>query len=397
MTAEDQRPIPPQRHRYFIRHPGFNILFRMLDFFLRVATKVARRPKLNRQVRRVLVTNCAHLGDVVLATAVLPEIKAAYPEARIGILVGSWASQVVKGNPLLDWIHHVDHWRLSRAMLPLRAKVAIWWQTRRQALKEIRDVDYDIAIDLYFYFPNSIALLWQSGIPCRIGYANAGLGPLLTKALNINMESNQRSIIDLNLDLVRELPNMNFVVAEKATPFIARHDIDVALLSCPKNYTVLHLGAGAPLKEWPESSWVTLAQQLLKQGNRLVLTGHGHREKNIIHRFRKHVPEALDLCERLTWKEFVEVIANARLLIVGDSVAAHIATAVNTPTIVIAHGMTNPHLWRPTNPRSRVLMNQVQCAPCYRNSGCASMECLRKIDPLQVLAEANQLVSRAVN
>jgi ADP-heptose:LPS heptosyltransferase len=130
---------------------------------------------------------------------------------------------------------------------------------------------------------------------------------------------------------------------------------------------------------------------LLKNGNRVVLTGSGAREKEKISRFRRAVPESIDLCQHLEWKEFVEIIANARLLIVSDSVAAHVATAVSTPTIVIGHGMTNQYLWRPSNPRSKVLMHSVQCAPCYRNSGCSSMACVRQLDPLLVLSEAEKI------
>lgn len=378
-----------------MRHRGFNFLFRSMDVVLSAASALTRRAPPPRPVRRVLIANGAHLGDIVLSTAVLPVIKAAYPDARIGMLVGSWAGPVVQGHALLEWVHSVDHWRLNRAALPLKDKIATWWRSRRRALHEIREVDYDVAIDLYFYFPNSIALLWQAGIPQRIGYTSAGLGPLLTSALDIDMTTNLRSIVELHLDLVCQMPGIGAPRIDLALPNIPRAAVDVQTIVGPGEYVVLHIGSGSALKDWPESSWAVLARELLAQGHRLVLTGTGAREKEKIERFRLEVPETLDLCDRLKWKEFVEVIARARLLVASDSVAAHIASAVDTPAVVTGHGMTNLHLWRPACPRAKVLMHPVPCAPCYRNAGCASMTCLRELAPSVVYAEAYRLMAAA--
>jgi ADP-heptose:LPS heptosyltransferase len=393
MTRNDRQPLAPQRGRYFMRHLAFNLLFRGIDAMLCATRALSRRPAPSRPVRRVLIANGAHLGDIVLSTAVLPVIKAAYPGARIGILVGSWAGPVVQGHALLDWVHRVDHFRLNRAALPLKTKIATWWRTRRDALREIREVDYDVAVDLYFYFPNSIALLWQARIPQRIGYTTAGLGPLLTRGLDIDMASNRRSIIELHLELLRQMPSIGAPRADLAVPNIPRYSVDVAALAGAGQYVVLHLGSGSALKDWPESSWVVLARQLLAEGHRLVLTGSGIREKEKIESFRREMPETLDLCDRLKWKEFVEVIANAQLLVASDSVAVHVATAVDTPAVVTGHGMTNMHLWRPASPRGKVVIHPVSCAPCYRNAGCASMACLRELDPSVVKAEADRLMA----
>lgn len=376
-----------------MRHRGFNLFFRSVDTVLHVVGALTRRPAVPGPVRRVLIANGAHLGDIVLSTAILPVINAAYPEARIGMLIGSWAGPVVQDHALLEWVHRVDHWRLNRAALPLQAKLSTWWRSRRQALREIREVNYDVAIDLYFYFPNSVGLIWQAGIPQRIGYTSAGLGPLLTRAFDINMRDSHRSIVELHLDLVRQIICIGPLRTELARPNIPRKSVDVERIAGRGDYVVLHLGSGSALKDWPESSWALLGRQLVAQSRRLVLTGTGVREREKVERFRRAVPEALDLCDRLNWKEFVEVIAHARLLVASDSVAAHVASAVDTPAVVTGHGMTNLYLWRPASPRATVLMHPVPCAPCYRNAGCASMSCLRELAPSTVLAEAERLLT----
>ncbi|UUX96769.1 glycosyltransferase family 9 protein [Aquabacterium sp. J223] len=391
----DQRPLPPQRGRYFARNRLANVLLYAVDATLALFVGIWRRlwpPTAGTPVRRVLVANGAHLGDVVLATAVLPLLKDALPGVQIGMLVGSWGSPVVEKHPLLDWVHRVDHWRISRAPHTRRVKLACWWRTRRQALREIRAVRYDVAIDLYFYLPNSIALLWQAGIPRRIGYTSAGLGPLLTQALDVQMQGSRRSMLEHHLTLLREIPGIGAADRLPARPVLPRHLIDVASLVGEGPFVVLHAGSGSPRKDWPESSWLTLGRQFQAQGRRLVLTGAGPREREKVARLHAGLPQALDLCDRLPWAAFVEVLAKAELVVCSDSVAAHIAAAVDAPVVVTGHGMTNRFLWQPPSTRARVLVNQVPCAPCYRNQGCATMDCLRGIEPAEVAACATSLL-----
>jgi hypothetical protein len=115
---DDQFPRLPMRGRYFVRHPAFNALFRIMDSAARLVLKWVPRPSCatdRLQVRKILIANGAHLGDIVLATSVLPALKQRFPGAQLGMLVGSWSRPVIDQHPLLDWIHTVDHWKASRA------------------------------------------------------------------------------------------------------------------------------------------------------------------------------------------------------------------------------------------------------------------------------------------
>jgi len=58
-------------------------------------------PAASRTPRRILVANTAHLGDLVLATSVLPALKSAHPEAEIGFLCGGWNQPLAEGHPLV--------------------------------------------------------------------------------------------------------------------------------------------------------------------------------------------------------------------------------------------------------------------------------------------------------
>ncbi len=154
---------------------------------------------------------------------------------------------------------------------------------------------------------------------------------------------------------------------------------------------MLHPGAGAAHKEWPAEKWRGLAKRLLARGRRIVFTGHGEPEKEKIERLIAGLDGCVSLCGRLSWRDFVAVVAGARLVVGVESVVGHVAAAVGTPCVVVCGGVVNPAHWRPWGEQVRVLTHAVACAPCYRKGGCAGMECVRHVGVDSVLYAIDEL------
>lgn len=333
--------------------------------------------------RRLLLACTGHLGDVVLATAVLPVLRHAFPTCRIGFLVGSWARPVLDRHPLVNWLHHFDHWKLNRAASTWSQKLWRHLRTRRRALREIRSLGYDAAIDLRYYFGNAIPLLWQAGIPVRIGYTSGGFGPLLTHPVSWRIR--ECHVVDYLADLARVLP-INERDMTRLQPVLPPDPDSPALPGCVEGlgrrrtpYVVAHMGSGARFKEWPGPKWRALTQRLTREGWTLLLTGSTRSEGEAAERVAAGLAGCINACGQLNWSQFVAVVRQARLVIGVDSVAGHIAAAVGTPCVVIGNGITHPAHWKPRSPHSRVLLQPVACAPCYRPRGCAGMECVRHV------------------
>ena len=368
-------PKPPIRGKYSIRSPAVNFLFRCLDAALSVC--IPRRPSARPGLppQRILISDIAHLGDVLMATSVLPVLQSAYPEARISFLVGSWSLPVLQNHPLVDKIHVLDHWAHNRASISRRAKFQQYLQTRRNALREIKAARYDIAFDLYWNFPNTLPLLWQAKIPRRVGYESGGFGPLATDCLEFGdkrLHAAQRF-----LNLVKTLPLTESDEAKLATVLPPLEAQDPGELQ-GRDYLVFHVGAADSFREWATPHWRELAQQFIAQGHRIVFTGVGDRDQAQIAQIMEGLDGCVNLCNRLKWAGFVAAIARARLLVCVDTVAGHVAAAVGTPCAVITAGRW-PYLWRPLSQHARIVMHSVPCAPCHRNTGCDGMECLRNV------------------
>lgn len=387
------RAVKEPRPR-FRRRPS-NPVLRGIDAFLRLLGFGKTGPGTVPMVapRTILICNGAHLGDVVLATAVLPVLKDAFPTARIGMVVGSWARVVIAGHPLVEWVHSVDHWLQNRSRIALWRR---WWRhlaTHLRALKEIRALKYDAAIDLYPTFGNHVLLLWQAGIPTRIAYSAGGLGPLLTHAKD--WQDLDQSMVEYHAQLLRELGigdrslrHLKSCLPEPTEIEIGKH----FRATSNDGYIVLHVGTGLECKEWSLEGWRGVAQQLTQRGFPLVFTGSGQREERHISAIVSGLTRCHNLSGRLSWQESVSVIKHARMVICADSVMAHVAATFDIPCVVIGSGIVTPAHWRPRSPNAVVLMKPVPCSPCYLKQGCPGRECILGVTVDDVMREFDRLI-----
>ena len=63
---------------------------------------------------KILVSNVAHLGDVLYSLRVVALLKEKYPSADIDFLCGSWSLPLVKSCSDINNVYVVDHWKLNR-------------------------------------------------------------------------------------------------------------------------------------------------------------------------------------------------------------------------------------------------------------------------------------------
>lgn len=332
--------------------------------------------------RRVLIAIGGHLGDAVIASAVFPLIGEVWPEAEIGVLTGSWSRAVLQQHPLVRRIHTVDHWKLDRSGSGAAARLRRYAGTRRQALREIRAVGYDVAVDLHPFFPNSIPLLRQAGIPVRAGYTSGGFARLLTHP--VPWREAERHLAESHRELLAAL-DPRFARAARlrySLPPVPQGEGEV-----PRgDYLLLHMGAGLQLKEWPADRWHTLVGELLDDGHTLVFTGTGAAQAEAADRAIGGRARCHNLCDRLSWGGFVEAVAGARLVVSVDSVAGHLASGAEVPVVVLTSGMNPIAQWRPLGERVRVMTHAMPCAPCNLSRGCAGMACIRGVTVREVLA-----------
>jgi len=391
VNAVLQRTATPLRGRYLVQNRLWRAWFAANDLALRFTSGPASARASTQVPRRILVAVGGHLGDAVIATRAVAQIARELPGASIGILSGSWNRAVFDGHPSVQWFHAIDHWKVNRAAHSALARLARFRQSRRNAIREIREVGYDSAIDLYAYYPNSADVLAAAGIPNRVGFVSGGYGRLYTQRLN--WQAGWRVSDDHRTAIQTMLPGFQWdETANYSLPAIPAAELErwaqrrASFGLREKSYVILHPGAGAAFKRWPIERWAEVGRQLSRQGARVVITGAGAAESALAAVIARDVPEAVNLSGQLSWIELRCAIGEASLVICLDSVAAHLAAAAETPCAALATGVDDASRWLPSGVRH--LTNAVPCSPCFRSNGCEHMACVRELSAGRVMSAA---------
>ena len=377
----------------------------ILYFPLRVLLYLRPLRGQSSSIEKILLLDGAHIGDIVIASSLLPVLRSAFPGSEIGLACGSWAREVLQGHPDISYLHVIDHWSLNRAAVGFPRKLLRYWTTRRQAFREIREGKYDLALALHPSRPDFLEIAWQAGIPIRAAFTRSLWAPLATVTASYPAEDAafipQGACFEALLRALGIEERHIRLRHSSLPPSSASAMAEVsALLSGATpdrtDYIVVHMGSGSRAKELSTDFWRELNLELA--GRKILFTGVGEREKLKIREVMDGIPGAVDACGLLSWSGFVAAVRHARALFGVDSAAAHVAAAVGTPCFSVYSGIAGVGRWRPEGDMAVVWSNPVPCSPCFRKDGCAEMHCMKGISPRNLLQSfADEAGSQNVN
>jgi ADP-heptose:LPS heptosyltransferase len=160
-------------------------------------------------------------------------------------------------------------------------------------------------------------------------------------------------------------------------------------------FVVVHPGASVPARAWAPERNAALVDALVAAGRRVVVTG-GPGELLLTQLVAGEPrPEVLDLGGRTDLAELAGVLAQAEVVVVGNTGPAHLAAAVGTPVVSLFAPVVPAVRWRPWGVPHVLLGDQE--APCKdsRARVCTvpGHPCLNEIPLATVLAAVDSLAS----
>ncbi|MCF7852153.1 MAG: glycosyltransferase family 9 protein [Simkaniaceae bacterium] len=365
--------------KYLAQNPLLIAYLKLFDAFIKLK-KRKEPPEIQPElIKRVILCNIAHLGDVIISTAAIDVVKYLYPNASIGFLTSSHARKVIQNHPDIDSSHIFDHYKLNRAPISLFHKIVYHGISLMKVIKEIRSYRYDLAIDLYFYYPNCAFILHQAKIPYRIGFTSGGGGQLYNDP--IHWIDRKQHVIDYYKELFERI-SIRKDNEIHLSPRLPYYPVDVFQKFALSQFVIFHPGSGSSHKEWGIKQWRSAYQRVIAMGYRVIFTGSGKREFNMIHQIAH---EGDNFCNRLNWEEWVECTRHAACVITVDTAMQHIAAAVQTPCVALFTGVNAIELFSGYSSRSLNLIHPTQCYPCHLKKGCRSMACIQNISVDQVI------------
>lgn len=370
--------------RYERRHPLALLMMALMDSLCwlvsRCYLRVYKQATNLSAVKRVLLVNPAHMGDVVISTAAIKRLKDANPDLRIGFVVGSWAKLALDSHSGVDKLYVVDHWRLNRSNDSLVAKAWRYLVSWRQARVAIERDGYDLGILLNSFSPNLASLLWSAKVPVRIGYVSVGGAPLLSLALPKPSSTQSEQQIQLEL-----LDACGFRGRSESWLNVLDGYVNV---SAP--FVVLHPGTGNPAKAWLPERWIALSRYFREHGLHVVLTGQGAAENKLATKIASD-SDAHNLVDQLNWQKWLKVLAKANLVVGVDSAVGHVCAALGKPFLGVYSGIGSIARWAPTGERIIVLTKPMPCSPCHTRP-CRERTCITSVSVEEVQLVANQLL-----
>ena len=282
----------------------------------------------------ILLIQLRRIGDVLMTTPAVRELRRAYPEAHITYLTEAPSDQVLQGNPNVD---EVMLWPRRKGLRRAIATVA-----------EIRRRKFDLVVD-FFSNPTSAMITGFSGAPRRIGFAFRGRGwaysdPLPLMQLPYSAQHKLGLLAPLGVQGGALAPEV--FVGEVDRAYAARQL--EALGVAPGDLLVaISPVSRRDYRVWPAGKYAKLADVLIERYGAKVLFFWGPGEEHFVDAVRvEMIHQALPAYPVPSLMEMAALLERANLFIGNNNGPRHFAIAVGTPTVGV-FGRGRPENWTP--------------------------------------------------
>ena len=285
--------------------------------------------------QRIGICVFAAIGDALLASSLIADLKKALPGVRITI----FATQANK--VAFDLVDGYD----DLVLVPITKPLA--------AIQRLREHPVDILIDTSQWSRIGALVAGLSGASWTIGFETKG--QKRHYAFDFAVKHSAK---------VHELTNFGALlspleVKAGCMPPIAISKIsDLSCLKIKQPYVVLHPWASGnhfELREWPQTRWVELAQKLANAGYGLVISGgpsDERRAKDLCDQIGRTLPgELLSLAGKTSLLDTAAYLKSAAAVVSVNTGTMHLAALIGAPLVAL-HGPTNPDRWGPNYPGS---------------------------------------------
>lgn len=359
---------------------------------------------------RVTILRPDGIGDFMMFTSFLRELRRHWPDVTINLLVSPVAHSLAVACPYVDHVLCLppEYYRTNKNNL-LYPLVAY-----RLAQKYLRPLRSDvILLPRYDFDTYSTYMAAFSGCRHRIGYTetttrekrlyNYGYDRLLSEVLPATSELHE---VRHNMHF---LAHLNCPVAsdklELWLPAESRLHAARLLNDYPAPYLGIVLSAGAPKRIWPAERFAAVAKVFLTQSSGTVILLGPPADQDRAQQFLLELKELKTRCLNLVGKtntsESAAYLAHCQYFVGNDSGPVHIAAAAGAAVVVVScHPQTGrstsvnaPARFHPWSDRCTVVQPLESAAGCGDECDQVSPHCILHIPITAVLAPLQHYIN----
>ncbi len=304
-------------------------------------------------LNHILVIKLRDIGDNILATPLIRNLKQHLPQASISVLSWSYSLPVFEGNP---HVHRL--FGISKDPSPPEVNALI---------DELNSMKFDLVMSTH---SGSLSSTLLSKIKTKNRINNYYRGRNKFYSILTKESDYYRSSIERDLDCMRTLglePE-----DAKTEIFLTPEETDWAKMAIrnkgfnpDKKIILIHPTAAAPIREWPVDRFSELIKKMNADANIQTLVICTDKELSRIQSLTAETPGLVVLHE-LTLRQMMAIVKECDLIIDNDSSPSHIATALGIPAIVL-FSQAIREIFRPydsAKDRHFVFYNDVNCREC---------------------------------
>ena len=349
--------------------------------------------------RSILVIQTKFIGDIVLVSTLVRNLRLQYPDARIVFLCEAGFESFLTAHGIADEVETFKRARMRGT--PIERITELYRMVRR-----LRRLKIDLTIDVADTKTSRI-LVGLVKTPTRVGYnpPERGLRWYMRQPANVFAKPfgfGGRHYLSRYLSPLEALGIEPRVTEPSIEPLPLETARALALLGKNrirrKAFIAVHAGASFRGRQWqPERFALAIDAIARKTGLDVVLVG-GPDERETAQRIVAETEtNVLDLVGALSLETLLALLKQARMFLGNESGPMHMAASTGTPVVGL-FGLTRPAQWSAVGAPAISVQAPMPCA-CIAPELCRSPDpskscCVWRLEVEPVVSAAMEILSR---
>lgn len=306
---------------------------------------------------------------MLCAVPALRALRKGLPDAQVTLVGLPWADEFVQRYPYIDrFIAFPGFPGIPEVPFDASRTAAFFEWAQAQ--------HFDLAVQLHGSGTNSNAFVAMMGPGVMAGFRPPGVEwsglPGLVPYPSHGHESERLLTLARHFGLDGDAA-LEFPLTEADASEYAALATELALDR--GDYVCVHPGARDPQRRWPAGRFAAVADALHERGLRVLLTGSSD-EVALVAELQSLARYAhASLAGRTSLGGLACLIDNAALLVANDTGVAHLAAALQTPSVIVFSG-SDPERWRHHGPIHRALIEPRALGNACRHGADEAHRCL---------------------
>ncbi|MHB8906906.1 MAG: glycosyltransferase family 9 protein [Melioribacteraceae bacterium] len=335
---------------------------------------------IKEKIKKILIIKLRGIGDVVLSTIVIENLRKDFPNAQIDYLVEAPSEPGISGLKEINQVlifDRKDFWK----------KVSL--------IQQIKKIRYDLVLD-FFTNPSTALVTFFSGAKFRVGFPYRGRKyayNLLGPAERGKYHSALLHLETLKLiGLSHTYKQLYYYISPSALRVAEKYLRDNFI---ENNFVVgICPTGGWPSKKCDPIKFAEIAKAVIQKFNAKIFIIWGKSDQEDAFKIQSLIGDKSMIAPETTIQELAALIARCKILISNDSGPMHIATAVGTPVLGL-FGPTSPYMQGPFGEMHEwVRLDDLDCIECNLLDCPKQHECFRNLPVEKVLDKVDHLISK---